>query len=64
MRKTSARLLRLVSPGGIDTSSGVESAPGVKDVALIEAFFRAVRAAGEEKRGLRPGLRACCLPAA
>jgi phosphoribosylanthranilate isomerase len=38
--------LRLVSPTGIDISSGVESAPGVKDVALIEAFFRAVRAAG------------------
>ena len=37
--------LRLVSPAGIDISSGVESAPGVKDVALIEAFFRAVRAA-------------------
>ena len=32
----------------IDTSSGVESAPGVKDVALIEAFFRAVRAAGKK----------------
>jgi phosphoribosylanthranilate isomerase len=38
--------LRLVGPAGIDISSGVESAPGVKDVALIEAFFRAVRAAG------------------
>ena len=40
--------LRLVSPAGIDTSSGVESAPGVKDAALIEAFFRAVRAAGKK----------------
>lgn len=40
--------LRLVSPAGIDISSGVESAPGVKDVALIEAFFRAVRAAQEK----------------
>ena len=38
--------LRLVKPAGIDISSGVESAPGVKDVALIEAFFRAVRTAG------------------
>jgi phosphoribosylanthranilate isomerase len=37
--------LRLVNPAGIDISSGVESAPGVKDVALIEAFFRAVQAA-------------------
>jgi phosphoribosylanthranilate isomerase len=35
--------LRLVAPGGIDISSGVESAPGVKDVGLIEDFFRAVR---------------------
>ncbi|MBA3446191.1 MAG: phosphoribosylanthranilate isomerase, partial [Pseudaminobacter sp.] len=30
--------LRLANPPGIDISSGVESAPGVKDVALIEAF--------------------------
>ena len=37
--------LRLANPPGIDISSGVESAPGVKDVALIENFFRAVKAA-------------------
>jgi phosphoribosylanthranilate isomerase len=37
--------LRLADPPGIDISSGVESAPGVKEPALIEAFFRAVRAA-------------------
>ena len=37
--------LQLANPPGIDISSGVESAPGVKDPALIEAFFRAVRAA-------------------
>lgn len=35
--------LRLAAPAGIDISSGVESAPGVKDVARIEGFFRAVR---------------------
>jgi phosphoribosylanthranilate isomerase len=34
--------LALAKPPGIDISTGVESAPGVKDPALIEAFFRAV----------------------
>lgn len=37
--------LQATLPGGIDVSSGVESAPGVKDVGLIKEFFRAVRAA-------------------
>jgi phosphoribosylanthranilate isomerase len=37
--------LRLAGPPGFDISSGVESAPGVKEPALIEAFYRAVRAA-------------------
>jgi phosphoribosylanthranilate isomerase len=37
--------LRLANPPGIDISSGVESAPGVKDTALIEEFFKAVRTA-------------------
>ncbi|AZV18515.1 phosphoribosylanthranilate isomerase [Mesorhizobium sp. M7A.F.Ce.TU.012.03.2.1] len=37
--------LRLADPPGIDISSGVESAPGIKDPALIEQFFRAVRTA-------------------
>lgn len=41
--------LRFANPPGIDISSGVESAPGVKDVALIETFFRAVRAASGER---------------
>lgn len=35
--------LRLTNPPGLDLSSGVESAPGVKDVGLISEFFRAVR---------------------
>jgi phosphoribosylanthranilate isomerase len=39
--------LRLANPPGIDISSGVESTPGVKDVALIENFFRAVRVSRE-----------------
>jgi phosphoribosylanthranilate isomerase len=37
--------LRLAKPPGIDISSGVESAPGVKDAALIADFFKAVQAA-------------------
>ncbi|MBX3530529.1 MAG: phosphoribosylanthranilate isomerase [Rhizobiaceae bacterium] len=37
--------LRLANPPGLDVSSGVESAPGVKDVALIRGFFDAVEAA-------------------
>ena len=41
--------LRLANPLGIDISSGVESAPGVKDAALIDAFFRAVRVASENR---------------
>lgn len=40
-----AEAIRLVAPPGLDVSSGVETAPGVKDVGLIEAFFRSVRAA-------------------
>jgi len=41
--------IRLANPPAIDISSGVESAPGVKDVALIENFFRAVRAATDSR---------------
>lgn len=37
--------IRLLEPPGLDVSSGVESAPGVKDAELIAAFFAAVRAA-------------------
>jgi phosphoribosylanthranilate isomerase len=40
-----AEALAAARPAGIDISSGVESAPGVKDVRLIEAFFRAFNAA-------------------
>ena len=41
--------LRLANPPGIDVSSGVESAPGVKEPALIEKFFRAVAAATDNR---------------
>lgn len=43
-----AEALRRAAPSGIDTSSGVESAPGVKDVGLIQQFFAAVEAAREK----------------
>jgi phosphoribosylanthranilate isomerase len=37
--------LRLARPTGIDTSSGVESSPGVKSLEMMDEFFAAVRAA-------------------
>jgi phosphoribosylanthranilate isomerase len=41
--KNIGEALALADPPGVDISSGVESAPGVKEVGLIEGFFRAVR---------------------
>ena len=44
-----AEALAMTRAPGIDISSGVESAPGVKDAAMIDAFFDAVKEAGSRK---------------
>jgi len=45
-----AEALEITGAKGIDISSGVESSPGVKDLALIDAFFDAVK---KHKPGMR-----------
>jgi phosphoribosylanthranilate isomerase len=41
-----AEAVRRVRPLGVDVASGVESSPGVKDVALLEQFIRRAKEAG------------------
>ncbi|MGO9672902.1 MAG: phosphoribosylanthranilate isomerase [Methylocella sp.] len=47
-----AEALRETGAAGVDVSSGVESAPGVKDKGKMATFVAAVRAGGREKLGL------------
>ena len=43
--ETVGEAIKAVRPFGVDVSSGVETAPGVKDAALIRAFIEQARAA-------------------
>jgi phosphoribosylanthranilate isomerase len=40
--------IRIVRPFAVDVSSGVEAAPGIKEIARIRAFIRAVREVDSE----------------
>jgi phosphoribosylanthranilate isomerase len=42
-----AEAVRLTRAGGLDVSSGVERAPGIKDPEMIRNFIRAARATEE-----------------
>lgn len=43
-----AEAIRMVRPYGVDTASGVESSPGVKDHQKMQSFIRAAKAAFDE----------------
>ena len=51
-----AEAIAAVHPFAVDTASGTESAPGIKDPALMRAFFRAVEQADGAGRRARLGI--------
>jgi phosphoribosylanthranilate isomerase len=48
-----AEAIRIARPDAVDVSSGVESAPGVKDVSKIKAFVAAARKAASALAAVR-----------
>ena len=53
-----AEAIRITHAGGVDVSSGVESALGVKDIEMIRAFIRAAREADSQKPNQKIASRA------
>jgi phosphoribosylanthranilate isomerase len=53
--------IRILSPYGVDTASGVETEPGIKDRVLTEQFIRKARGAAMDSGGNSSGI--ICRPA-